>query len=47
MIVANTILIPIPVITLSNDDDEDNNIKRVIKPILLDYYNRNREKLLL
>ena len=41
MIVADAILVPILVITLPNDNDEDNSIERVIKLVLLNYYNRN------
>ena len=47
MIVADTIPTLVLVITLDDDDDEDNNIGRVIKPTPLNYYNGNREKLLL
>ena len=45
MIVANAILVSIPVTTPPNNDDEDNSIRRVIKPAPLDYYNEDREKL--
>ena len=47
MIIADAILVPILIITLPNDNDEENSIGRVIKLVLLDYYNGNREKLLL
>ena len=47
MIVAEAILVPILVTTLPDDNNEDNSIGRVIKLVLLDYNNRNREKLLL
>ena len=47
MIVADAILISILVKTLTNDNGEDNSIEKDIKLILLDYYNENREKILL
>ena len=33
------------VITLSNNDNENDSIVRVVKLVLLDFYNGNREKL--
>ena len=42
---ADTILIPISIITPPNNNDDNNSIERVTKLVLLDYYNGNREKL--
>ena len=46
LIVANNTRIVL-VITLSEDNNEDNSILRVIKLVSLDQYNGNRERLLL